>query len=150
MAYLPRRSSQARAVATDISILDTCPRSGGSLDVLVIDDDPDAGELVACMLELSGHRPEVATDGAAGLAKVRSSRPDVVICDIALPDMNGLEVARTIRADPRLASIRLVALSGHAGLRDRGRSLQAGFDAHLVKPTKQEEVLAALVSEPEP
>ncbi len=120
------------------------PEPGQSLDVLVIDDNVDAAEILASMLELSGHQVEVANDGRSGLAKLRSRHRDVVVCDIGLPDIDGFEVARAVRADPALRDIRMVALSGYAQQEDRRKSREAGFDAHLAKPADPRAMLSAL------
>jgi CheY-like chemotaxis protein/two-component sensor histidine kinase len=102
--------------------------------VLVIEDDPDAGDTLADVLSMRGHRVRVARDGRTGIALARELRPDMVLCDIGLPDVDGHEVARTLRAEPALAAVRLVALSGYAFPEDRERSARAGFDEHLPKP----------------
>ena len=79
--------------------------------VLVIEDNADAAETLREMLEMWGHEVAVARDGRAGVEKARAFRPDVVLCDIGLPVMDGYEVARAIRADPELASTFLVAVT---------------------------------------
>src|SRR5512141_1907249 len=89
--------------------------------VLVIEDNVDAGDSLADVLELSGHRVLVARDGISGIAKAHEVRPDIVLCDIGLPDVDGYEVARRIRADPSLGTTRLIALSGYAQPEDRER-----------------------------
>ena len=102
--------------------------------VLVVEDNLDAAETLRDLLELEGHRVEVAYDGRAAIAKARSFRPDVVVCDIGLPGMNGFEVARALRAEPGPARPTLVALSGYARPEDIAQGKEAGFDAHLAKP----------------
>ncbi len=108
--------------------------------VLVIEDNVDAGDSLADVLSLSGHRVLVARDGASGIDKARESRPDVVLCDIGLPDLDGYEVARRIRSVPELRETRLIALSGYAQPEDRERARQAGFEAHLAKPPRLEQL----------
>jgi two-component system CheB/CheR fusion protein len=108
--------------------------------VLVVDDNADAAESLADVLQLDGHRVEVARDGRAAIARARELRPDVVLCDIGLPDLDGYAVARAIRADPALRATRLVALSGYAQPEDRERAREAGFDAHLAKPPRLDEL----------
>jgi PAS domain S-box-containing protein len=115
-----------------------------SLRVLVVDDNVDSGRTLADLLELEGHSALVAMDGRGGLETAREQRPDVVICDIGLPDIDGYEVARAVRGDPSLASTRLVALSGYAQPEDRQRALDAGFDAHIAKPLAPDGLLGAL------
>ena len=80
------------------------------------------------MLSLDGHRVEIARDGRSGLEAVRRVRPDLVLCDIGLPNLNGYEVARAVREDGALRLTRLVALSGYAQPEDRKRCREAGFD----------------------
>ena len=108
---------------------------------LVIEDNVDAAESLAMLLQLSGHEAEVAFDGPAGIEKARSFHPDVVLCDIGLPGgLDGHGVARAFRADPELTSAFLIALTGYGQEEDRRRALEAGFDAHLTKPADIEEL----------
>jgi two-component system, chemotaxis family, CheB/CheR fusion protein len=102
--------------------------------VLIIEDHADAAASLETLLVAEGHEVRTAADGAAGLALARSFDPDVVLCDLGLPKMNGFEVARAIRADPALCHCRLVAISGYARPEDIARSRSAGFDSHLAKP----------------
>ncbi len=111
--------------------------------VLIIEDNLDAGQSLADFLELSGHRVALAHDGRTGIALARELRPDVVLCDIGLPDVSGYEVARTLRADERLRGTRLVALSGYAQPEDRERAMEAGFEVHLPKPPPLESARGA-------
>src|SRR5512133_324500 len=108
--------------------------------VLVIEDNVDAGDSLADVLSLSGHRVLVARDGASGIEKARESHPDVVLCDIGLPDVDGYEVARRLRSVPELHGTRLIALSGYAQPEDRERARLAGFEAHLAKPPRLEQL----------
>jgi PAS domain S-box-containing protein len=112
--------------------------------ILVIDDNVDSGRTLADVLELGGHEVHLARDGSSGIALARELKPDVVICDVGLPDVDGYEIARTLRADGSLASTRLVALSGYAQPEDKERAREAGFDAHLSKPAPLDELAALL------
>jgi PAS domain S-box-containing protein len=114
--------------------------------VLVVEDSRDAAETMADLLRLFGHEPSVAEDGPAAVRMARTDRPDVVLCDIGLPGMDGYEVARTLRADPALRGIRLVAVSGYAQPDDLARAREAGFDRHISKPPDPEEILRAVAS----
>jgi CheY-like chemotaxis protein len=105
-----------------------------------VEDNPDAAQMLADVLESHGHRVHLAADAASGLALARDLVPDVILCDIGLPDMDGYALAKRIRSEPSLARTRLIALSGYAQSKDRARSEQAGFDAHLVKPAGLEEL----------
>ena len=118
-----------------------------SLEILIIEDNPDVATSLCMVLELKGHDVTVANDGTVGLEKVRAERPDVVICDIGLPEMDGFAVARSITSEAELDSICLIALSGYARPEDRKKSKAAGFDFHLAKPPdmkKLDEILAGL------
>jgi CheY-like chemotaxis protein len=120
------------------------PAQGRS--ILLVEDNPDSRQTLAEVLALHGHRVEVAADGASGIAKARALRPDVVLCDIGLPDIDGYAVAQALRSDPNLRSAYLVALSGYAQPRDRRRASEAGFDAHLAKPADLEELARIVAS----
>ncbi len=120
----PALNEPARAAATAM------PRRR----VLVIEDNLDAAETLQDMLRLWGHEVAVAHEGRAGLEEARTFKPDVVLCDIGLPVMDGYQVARAIRSDPTLAHTFLVALTGYALAEDQRRAAAAGFDRHLGKP----------------
>ncbi|HEV3074947.1 MAG TPA: ATP-binding protein [Thermoanaerobaculia bacterium] len=102
--------------------------------VLVVEDHVDTSETLRDLLELSGFEVQIAGSGADGVAAARQFHPDVVLCDLGLPGMNGYEVASTLRRDPATAAARLIALTGYGGEEDRRRSHEAGFDIHLTKP----------------
>jgi CheY-like chemotaxis protein len=104
----------------------------------VVDDNADAAQSLADVLELRGHRVWLAHDGRTGISRAQELRPDVVLCDLGLPDVDGYEVARALGADPATAGVRLVALSGYAQAEHRERSRAAGFVAHLAKPPRLE------------
>ncbi|HZW91132.1 MAG TPA: response regulator [Myxococcaceae bacterium] len=95
-------------------------------------------------MEISGHRAHVARDGRSGLALARELRPDVIFCDIGLPDIDGFEVARTIRNDAALAGVRLIALTGYAQPEDLAHATAAGFDFHVAKPADLQKVYRLL------
>jgi PAS domain S-box-containing protein len=112
--------------------------------VVIVEDNVDAGATLGEILELSGHRVHLARDARAGLALARELHPDLVLCDIGLPDMDGYDFARAVRRDPALARTRLIAVTGYAQAEDRARALEAGFDAHLAKPPAIEDLEAAM------
>src|SRR5262249_7137096 len=102
--------------------------------VLLIEDDVEQAEAIREALLTAHHIVEVAVNGIEGIEKARRSRPDIVLCDIGLPDIDGDEVARRMRADPDLQSIHLLALTAHALPEDREKAKRAGFDDYIVKP----------------
>ena len=110
------------------------PRCAVALRILVADDNEDAAESLAMFLEMDGHETRVATDGAKAAAVAADWAPQVALLDIAMPVLDGLGAARRIRALPGGADVLLLAISGFGQDADRQRSLEAGFDEHLVKP----------------
>lgn len=102
--------------------------------VLVVDDNVDAASSMAKLLESCGHTVRVAHNGEQAIENALAEPLDAVLLDIALPGMDGYQVAERLRSHPSLNHIRLIALSGFGREDDRQRSLQAGFDAHLTKP----------------
>ncbi len=106
--------------------------------VLVVEDDPDAAEALVMLLEVLGHRARRVQDGATALDVAREKGPDVMLVDIGLPGMDGYEVARRVRREPRLRDLVLVALSGYGREEDKQRAMAAGFDHHLTKPVEPE------------
>lgn len=121
-----------------IERVDTTPRS-----ILVIEDNSDAREMLQAMLEVAGHKVEVARDGVTGVERALAGNHDLAIVDIGLPGLNGYEVAERIRAgiDGRRPRLYLIALTGYGGNEQRDRALGAGFDVHLVKPINPDTLL---------
>jgi PAS domain S-box-containing protein len=112
--------------------------------VLVVEDNEDAAETLAEVLRLGGHEVVVAYDGAEGVRRAAEWRPDAVLCDIGLPGMDGYEVARRLRTGGAGQGMLLVALTGYALPEDLRRAHAAGFDAHLSKPARLEDIEAIL------
>lgn len=116
------------------------------LRVLVVEDSQDAADSLKLLLETSGYEVRVAYTGPAGVEAANEWRPDVVLCDIGLPGLDGYGVARELRRNPSTSHARMIAVTGYGGDQDRERSHQAGFDAHLTKPADPaaiQELLAA-------
>ena len=112
----------------------TAPAPG--LRVLVVDDNLDAADMLASLLEIGGHQARVAHDAAGALAAARMEPPQVVFLDIGLPDMSGHEAARLLRQVDGMGEAMLVALTGWGTDDDRRKSREAGFDHHLTKPAE--------------
>jgi len=106
----------------------------GRRRVLVVDDNVDAAESLASLLNSQGHEARTAHDGAAGVEAAEAFRPDVVLMDLGMPKLNGYEAARRIRSTPWGRGVVLVALTGWGQDGDRALTADAGFDRHLVKP----------------
>ena len=126
---------------------DTAAAHARAQSILVVEDNLDAGQSLADILALQGHHVRIARDGRSGIALARELRPDVILCDIGLPDLDGFEVARTIRHDEALRSTRLIALSGYAQPEDRQRTREIGFDAHIAKPPDLDELMSVLANQ---
>jgi CheY-like chemotaxis protein len=113
--------------------------------LLLIEDNPDIGETLRDLLELLGHQAEWASDGLRGVEVALATQPEVALVDIGLPGIDGYEVARRVRASEPGKKVLLIALTGYDRPEDRRRSLEAGFDAHLVKPVDPDELTALIV-----
>jgi len=120
--------------ATEAPAAPAAPVSSAPLRILVVDDNRDAAESLAMLLDVVGNVTALAFDGEAAVAVAAEFRPDVLLLDIGLPGLNGYEVALAIRAQPWGGTIKLIALTGWGQDEDRHKSSAAGFDAHLVKP----------------
>jgi CheY-like chemotaxis protein len=112
--------------------------------ILVIEDDPNTLELMTYLLTAFGHTVLTAENGVAGLAMARAERPDLIACDIQLPQLDGLGVARELAKDPELAGIPLIAVTAFSMVGDRETILSAGFDDYISKPIEPEKFVAQL------
>jgi len=128
-------------------------RASGRLDgraIVVVEDDDDTRAVLTFMLEAEGARVEAAGRGEDAVTLATRTRPDVVLCDIGLPDIDGMEVARRLRARPGLAATRLIALTGYGQAEDVRQAVAAGFDAHVTKPVNLDQLMALLATRDEP
>jgi len=120
--------------------------SAASLRVLIVDDNADAAAMLAMVLETYGHRVHVEHGSLAALDHARAAPPDVCILDIGLPEIDGNELARRLRAQPETRNTVLIAVTGYGHDSDRRKSLVAGFDHHLVKPADTAQLAAILAA----
>ena len=102
--------------------------------VMIIEDEPDAAELFAEMMRLNGYRVLKAYSGSPAMALIAQERPDVIILDLMMPDVSGLDVLHGIRSDPRMASIPVVIVSAKATAEDIRTGMEAGASIYLTKP----------------
>jgi signal transduction histidine kinase/chemotaxis methyl-accepting protein methylase/ActR/RegA family two-component response regulator len=109
-----------------------------ALHLLLIEDNIDVAETLAELLASAGHRVEHTGSAEGALELLRGQRPDVVLCDIGLPGMDGLALAEYLRADPELRDLKLVAMTGFGDASTQSRIERAGFDRHLIKPVQLE------------
>jgi len=113
--------------------------------IALVEDNPDNRLLVQAILD-DEYEIVVYEDGVSALEGIRASTPDLVLLDISLPELSGLEVLRRIRKDPELDGLFIVALTAHAMAGDRERLLAEGFDEYLTKPIVDEAVLLEAIS----
>src|ERR671918_2584745 len=117
--------------------------------ILVADDFPQSAEILARLLRQDGNDVQVAQDGIEAVESAAQFRPDVAVLGLAMPKLNGYDVARMIREQPWGKHVLLIALSGWGHQLDRQRTKEAGFDAHLTKPAKYETLMELLDHLPE-
>ena len=144
---LPLSSAPVRSIGQTELTRPVFPAREDALRVLVVEDNRDTADILKQLLDLLGYRAEVAYTGPSGLAVGRSLAPDVVLCDLGLPGMDGYALARALRADPTTARAYLIAQTGYGHAEDRRRAREAGFDLHMTKPidpTELERVLSAV------
>lgn len=126
----PRQQEMGRIIA-----------AGRKRRILVVDDNIDAAQMLAMYLEVAGHEVFVEHGSMQGWQRARTELPDVCILDIGLPEMDGNELARRLRADPETARAVLIAVTGYAQDQDREKALASGFDHHLAKPVDTAKLL---------
>jgi PAS domain S-box-containing protein len=133
----PRKSADAPSASS----------SGGPRRMLIVDDNVDSAESMAVLLRLHGHEVRLAYDGQAALEEAYAFRPEVIFLDLDLPKIDGYEVVRRLRLAPAMKNMMMVAMTGYGQEEDRQRTLEAGFQVHMVKPVdfnKVEELLSSL------
>jgi DNA-binding response OmpR family regulator len=135
----PIRPRRCRRVGTIEPEVSGVVRSLEGVRVAVIDDNRDAADVLKILIEEQGGMVRVAYDGASGLFAAQESKPDVVVLDIGLPDMDGYEACRRLRATFG-RDISIIALTGWGQDRDKQRALNSGFDAHLTKPADPQQL----------
>ncbi|HEX4069743.1 MAG TPA: ATP-binding protein, partial [Planctomycetaceae bacterium] len=129
---LPIHKKQASA--PEIICTDPERISNPQYRILVVDDNVDAAEMLSTLLQLDGHQVWTAHDGKTALETAQTRRPDVILLDIGLPEINGHEVARRLRSHEAFRRTVVIAMTGFGQERDLQQSLEAGCDAHLTKP----------------
>ena len=122
----------------------------GKRRILVADDNAMLRRALQIVLQMWGFEVTLVEDGSAALAAAREGQHAAAVMDIRMPEMDGLEVARRIRADPRSSALLLLALSGSGQPEDRSAALEAGFDHHLVKPVDPDLLRTLLDGAPPP
>jgi CheY-like chemotaxis protein len=112
--------------------------------ILVVEDDLDSMHTLVTLLKFEGHQVQFAINGYAALDKAQRMRPDVVLLDIGLPGVSGLEICASLKRRPGLENVRVIALTAYATAEDRARSFAAGCEHHLSKPYDAKELLSLI------
>jgi CheY-like chemotaxis protein len=133
---LPIATESAAAISEEREIAEMGEPDLAGIHVLIVEDDPDGNELICTILERYGAKVTSATTAGEALEKLCADRPNVLVSDIGLPDMDGMELIRAVRARPDLAAIPAVALTAYASRQDATKAIGAGFDAHVAKPVQ--------------
>ncbi len=116
--------------------------------VLIVEDNPDSADSLRMLLQFFGHEVWVARTGPDGVRQARARRPDVVLCDIGLPGLDGFGVAAALRRDPATAGAHLVAITGYGSDQVRCRCREVGFDRYFTKPVDPEVLIRLLADGP--
>jgi CheY-like chemotaxis protein len=112
--------------------------------ILIIEDNPTNMELMSYLLTAFGHTPLTAFDGESGVRLAREATPDLILCDVHLPKLDGYGVVGLLKGDPQLRRIPVLAVTALAMVGDRERLLDAGFDGYIGKPIEPEQFVAEL------
>jgi signal transduction histidine kinase len=145
LVHLPLHDTHATPVVAAPPAVGRHVPDLSSRRILVVDDNLDAAETLAEMLAVHGHNVKTAHDGLEALRIAPEFAPHVILLDLGMPNLNGYETANRIRAQAWGRDIALVAVTGWGQPKDRKRTVEAGFDAHLVKPVDQHELLKTLL-----
>lgn len=124
------------------------PTASSPKRILVVDDNHDGATSLARLLQRLGHEVTLAHDGLGAVERAEAFRPDAILLDVGLPDVDGREVARRIRAEPWGRHTLLIAATGWGNADERRRSIEAGFDHHLVKPMDLTELRTLIEGDP--
>jgi PAS domain S-box-containing protein len=142
--HLPRALMMEQTAEGGTNMSEESERPGARRTVLVADDNRDAAETLALLLDMDGYQTAVAYGGLQALDSIRQNRPDAVILDIGMPDLNGYEVARRIREEEWGRNLFLLAITGWGHPDDVARAKAAGFNEHLTKPVDADNVVRLL------
>jgi CheY-like chemotaxis protein len=117
-----------------------------NIKVVAVDDNADSRELLKAILERSSAQAAVVSSGREALAAIKNVHPDVLICDLAMPEMDGYELLEDVRnLEPELGRLPVIAFTAAARNEDRARTLRAGFKAHLVKPVDPDKLVTTIL-----
>ncbi len=143
---LPLSTGQFTAAKREIAATASCTCK----KVLIIEDNNDVAESLRSLLESEGHTVFLAPDGRKGLSMAKNTNPDILICDIGLPDMNGYQIAEEFCKSEALKKVYLISLTGYAQPEDIRRAREAGFQSQLAKPVDLDTLRAAFARADDP
>jgi len=110
--------------------------------IIIVEDEPDIADLVAHYLRQDGFQTEIISDGARALERIRKASPDLVVLDLMLPEMDGLEICRALRTEDRFKSLPIIMLTAKSGESDKVAGLEIGADDYITKPFSPRELVA--------
>ncbi|MET0321602.1 MAG: response regulator [Duganella sp.] len=143
---LPRQLADDAAGPDQAADPATLARAGAALRIMLVDDNVDAATMLSLLLDLQGHQVVIEHDAGSALAHAELDRQDVFLLDIGLPDIDGNDMAKRLRARPGTASAVLIAVTGYGQETDRAQTAAAGFDHHLVKPVDLHQLMTILAN----
>jgi CheY-like chemotaxis protein len=138
---LPLAPAEKEEVPASMSVRSSPPGGG---NIVIVEDNADSRELLYELLVGAGFQCQVAATGTAALTLIDECLPDIAILDVGLPEIDGFELARRLRRNPKHDRMRLIAMTGYGRAADRAMAKSVGFDQHLVKPVDAMELLALL------
>jgi signal transduction histidine kinase/CheY-like chemotaxis protein len=121
------------------------PANVPSRRIFIVDDNADAADTLAALLEMDGHEVQAVKSSKEAIERIESFKPDIALLDIGLPEIDGYDLLRRLRAIPALQEVRFIAITGYGRPEDRQRIRQAGFESHLVKPVTMSTLAGALI-----
>jgi CheY-like chemotaxis protein len=136
--------SNAPAGPSPASLTAIRESEGSRPQILVVEDDAPLRDLLAEVLKMEGFAVEAAAAGAAGLELARRSPPDLVVCDVSMPGLDGYAVLAALRRDPATASVPVIFLTGLRGEVFRRRSIEVGVDGYVSKPVRADDLVRAI------
>jgi DNA-binding response OmpR family regulator len=113
-------------------------------NILIIEDDPEAAHILELSLKREGYKVAIAMDGMQGLHAIQSQHPDLVLLDLMMPDIDGFEVCRRVRANPATAGLPIIVVSARTQDADKQMASQVGANGYLTKPYRRAELLAQI------
>ena len=124
------------------------PKEATGRRILIVEDNPDSAESLRLLLEFFGHKVWVAPTGPEGVRLARTHRPEIVLCDIGLPGLDGFGVATALRNDAATADVHLIAITGYGSDQTKARCREVGFNRYFTKPIDPDLLVELIAAAP--